>query len=638
MNYKIPYAVPYLLEMPDLADTAFDSEIGARFDRFVYERISGQFALEEIWREAEECFIDQYDDEYVAGMWRSEFWGKLLLSAVRVCRMKKNARLKEEIRASVYRILACQKENGYLSTYRNEDAIMMPDLQKAKAQLGWECYFCWNIWGQKYTLWALLECAQYLNDGYILTCCQRMADHLLAQLDRLGVKLTETGTMHGMASGSIMKPMLVLYRLTGKQEYLDLCISTAAEWDRDDNLCPNLIRNALSDVPPSQWYYLGEMGATWYAKAYEMMSSFDGLCELYRVTGNGRYLDAVKGLWELLNKYEANILGSVGYCEQFRDGKAQCDTATEVCDVIHWMRISHELFRMTGEPKYMEAMEKGFLNAFLAGVYEDGKNGAFFVRGAGRHWTAEPQVETKYQHCCVNNAARGFTNMAESIMMADGDGYYVNSYIPSRLHFGKTSFRISRGYVDNGSVSIIVRDAEVGKVIKLRIPTWSPKAVMKVNCAPTEVDGGGYYVVPVSEPDMLIQVQFNMTPEVIDFAGEFVDYPDTDYHRNRWIDPNAGLCDRGAMLYHPMSVIRRGPVLLARSKRLGCASEDMFSGETVFGKERTCTARAIRHDRMLVACKVHMDCDGKAYDYLMCDFASAANMDLEDPRYFSLYI
>ena len=348
MRNKVEYKVNNIHVSPELTCVTLDGEIGMRYDKFIYERITSKFALDYIWKEAEEVFADKYDDEYAAGMWRSEFWGKLILSAVRVCRMSGDSSLKEEIRQSAYRMLSYQTDEGVISTYRDGDNIMPPNSMDAVKDMGWECTYNWNIWGQKYTLWAMLECAQLLDDQCILNCCARMADHIIEQLDRLGVRLKDTGTalMVGMPPCSILKPMLVLYRLTGKESYLSFCLDIAKDWMREDNEMPNLINNARSGIAPSKWY------DGWYAKAYEMMSCFDGIAELYRVTGDTVYFDAVKGIWELLSKYELNILGSVGYCERFFDGASQFDSATEVCDAIHWMRICHELFMLSGEAKY----------------------------------------------------------------------------------------------------------------------------------------------------------------------------------------------------------------------------------------------------------------------------------------------
>jgi len=141
---KIPYKIPNILTSPDLDRVSLDGEIGARFDRFVYERITGGFALEYIWREAEEVFADKYDDEYAAGMWRSEFWGKLVLSAVRVCRMNGSAALREQIRASAYRMLSYQTEAGDISTYRDSADVFAPSKEAAIRDMGWECTYNWN--------------------------------------------------------------------------------------------------------------------------------------------------------------------------------------------------------------------------------------------------------------------------------------------------------------------------------------------------------------------------------------------------------------------------------------------------------------------------------------------------------------
>lgn len=635
MEYKVEYRVNNLISTPILSDIALDGEIGARLDRFSHERISSKFAIDEILREAEECFRDQYDDEFCAGKWRGEFWGKQILSAVRICRLKNDPALKEDIRASAYCVLSCQKQNGYLGTYQNGDSVFPADVRQAMIELGWECNYNWNIWGQKYTLWALIECALLLDDRYILACCERMADYLIALIDRLDVRLKDTGVMHGMASCSILKPMLVLYRLTGRQEYLDFCLKIAWEWERGDGECPNLITNAMGEVPPEKWY-----DGEWYPKAYEMTSCFDGLIELYRVTGARLYLKAAVSFWEMLKKYESNILGSVGYCERYASAASYADAATELCDVIHWMRLSHELFLLTCDARYMDAFEKAFLNAFLAGVYENGRNGAFFVRSAGRHWDAEPQVETKYQNCCINNIARGFVNAAESAVTLCGGSYMVNLYMQTRVRLGDVSFRVTAGYADRGSVSIIVRGAKGGEKLLLRLPGWSRETVIAQDGQEKTFTAPGTYAELTLQPgNSLIQLRFDMTPEVIDLTGRTYGMDAADYHAQRWVDANGGLCGRDRMLKKPMCVIRRGPVMLARSKRLGCTEEDMFSGETAAGRKISCSAQMIRHDRMLTACRVQLSAeDGWAREYLMCDYASAANRECEDSGYFTMYV
>lgn len=646
MDYKVRCKASNIIQTPHLKDVALDGEIGARFDRFIYHRVSGDFAIDFILKEAEDCFRDKFDDERCFGMWRCEFWGKLILSAVRICRMRDDNALKENIKASVYRLLQYQDESGYLGTYLDGSNIFPPSAERCK-QEGWvDLPYNWNVWGQKYTLWGLLESAMLLDDPHILTCCEAFADQLLLVLENQHARLKEAGVMDGMPACSILKPMLLLYRLSGSRKYYDFCLNIAAQWEREDGERPNLITNGLSSVSSAHWYPVDmkRPNDSWIAKAYEMMSCYDGLIELYRVSGDLKYLEATKCFWDSTKRDEENILGSVGYCERFADAASYLDSATEVCDAIHWMRLSHELFCLTGEAKYMEAFEKAYLNAFLAGVYEDGTSGAFFVRSAGRHQTASWQVGTKHQHCCVNNAGRGFVNAAESIITRCENGYYVNLYTASCIRFDRASFRINNGYIDSGIVSVTVRGTNAGEQLYLRIPSWSPSTkidiISSTSCTSHETTVcGSYYVLPLSGENLVVRLTFDMTPEIIDFPGRSChDLPLEDYHVTRWIDGPQGLCNRKQMTPHAMSILRRGPVLLARSKRVGCTEAEMFSGETVYGKSCSATATVIKHDRFLTACRVNLTCDSQSRQYIMCDFASAANRDSEDPCFFSVYI
>ncbi len=635
MNFKIPYKVENKYNFASLGDVNLGGCVGTRMDTFIYERVSGKFAIDEILKEAELELEERYDDMYGPNdhcYWRSEFWGKLMLSAVRVCKLKKDETLKEDIQKSVYRVLEYQDGDGYLCTYLDKDCILPENKD----------LFNWNVWGRKYILWALIEAAMLLDDEHVLNCAVKLLEHLIKQLNEKNLRVKDTGVMDGMPASSILKPLLITYRLTGNEEYLTLVKNIVADMDREDGERPNLIRNALSGVAPAHWYNEKD---GWCAKAYEMMSCFDGFVEYYRVTGEERVLEAAKAFWELLAKYESNILGSVGYNEWFYDAKDYPDASTEVCDVIHWMRLCHELYKLLGDAKYMEHFEKAFLNAFLAGVYENGKDGAFFVRSSGRHWSAMWQCTTKYQHCCVNNVARGFVNAAESGVAKGPDGFYVNTYYKTRSVFGTKDFLVNKGYFTDGFVRITARNMDEGDKVYLRIPSWSKSTqiTLVANGEETKIEKivcGEYKEITLHEGNNVIAVQFDMTPRIYDFKGEFRTLDENDYHVRRWCDPNFGFCDKGAMVTKPMSAVYKGALLLARSKRMGASEEEMFDGKTVWGKNAKCSVKNFYHPypAVLTADLVTIEADGESITYTMCDYASACNKNSEDARYFSINI
>ncbi len=637
MNYIIPHKIQNKMKTFPLSAISLDNEIGRRFDKFIYNRVSSDFAINEILSEAERFFATKLDDEYGSGMWRGEFWGKLMLSAARVADMKQDKKLCEELSKSVYRLLEYQDEGGYIGTYSNKNNILDWNLDDPTSKLvGWNSN--WNAWNQKYTLWALIECAMLLDDKKILHAAERLADSFINTVEELSVSVSDLGVQHGMASGSILKPLLKLYRLTGNENYFAFAKEIAKDWDRDDGKCPNIIRNSIDKIPVHKWYDRNE---GWNPKAYEMMSCFDGICELYRLTGDERLLLATESFAELLIKHESNVLGSVGYGELFFNASEYADAATEICDVIHWMRLCHELFLITGSAKYIECFESAFLNAFLAGVYPDEGWGAFFIRSSGRHWTPYHQCDGKYQHCCVNNVPRGFANAAETLITESDGAYYINSYIPTTVHLGDVMFHIDTGYITNGDVSITVRGLKPGTKVYLRAPAWSEssKAILYHEGGETELSCGAYTPVTINKKQSVIRMLFDMKPRILSFEHEFKELDKTDYHVHRWIDPSNGMCDKELMLKAPMCTLRRGPLILARSKKIGSREEDMFSGETVFGKRAECTAEGMFCPGLLTLNTVTIKTDEGTKTYTMCDYASAANSNIiESAHYFTIFI
>lgn len=647
MNYKVDYKIKNIMDTAPLGNCFLEGEIGARFDRFILDRVSGKFALEEILREAEDFFATQYDDIYTFGYWRSEFWGKLMLSAVRCCQYKNDDNLKVDLKKSCYKMLSLQREDGYLSTYKDSNNLYPVDGKKSALYSGWESTYCWNVWGMKYTLWALIEAAMYLNDDKILNGAIKLADWIIAKFKADGTRVKDSGVMDGMPSSSILKPLLVLYRITADEKYLTFGKNIVKEWSREDDERPNLITNALSGESVAEWYGISskklnedhDLGADWVPKAYEMTSCFDGIIELYRITGDEILLKASKAFYEILLKYESNILGSVGYCERYQNAAAYANSATEVCDVLHWMRLCYELFRVTGEAKYMHSFEKAFVNAYIAGVYADGKNGAFFVRASGRHWTALPQCETKYQHCCLNNVGRGFTNAAESCVTKSDEGYFVNMYTQSYVRFDNTDIRVGGNYFDSGWVGIAVRNPEKGKKLYLRIPEWSKNTKLRVGLGDEfAIPCGDYYAIDLESDTTILKVRFDMSVEVINCHYQPVD--DSDYHLLRWRDGVYGVCNKDSMINCSKIALRRGPVILARSKKFGAKAEDMFSDETLYGKniESVIAPHLANNSGVLVTTRVFITVDGQKLDYVMCDFASAGNVDSSDSKLFTIYL
>ena len=271
-----------------------------------------------------------------------------------------------------------------------------------------------------------------------------MANHLIAQLKRLDLTLDKTGAWNGISSMSILRPMLELYHITGNPAYLALSKDIVRAMDAEPANPGRIIRDAFRKEKICSWY----PEAAFWAKAYETQSCLEGLVDYYRTTGEKRVLDAVLAYHKHLMDEELNPMRSAGYFDHFLDARHHVNGMTELCDVTHWIRLNRELLLLTGDAKYADIIEEAFYNAFLAGVWRDGRWGAHIIRSHGtRHLSAPPQTGMFEHQCCPDNMMRTYFDFANSVGGVAPDGaVMVALYSDATANLPGAKVTISGGY------------------------------------------------------------------------------------------------------------------------------------------------------------------------------------------------
>ncbi len=632
-----PYIIESQIMKTPLSHIRLGGYVGKLMDTFFEERIFSDYAQNVVYRECEDGFINRIDDIRIPGIgfWQGEFWGKWIISAVRAAKYTGSASMKEFIHAGALKLVSLQQPDGYLGTYRNSADFMAPTPEAAAAAKHprWN----WNIWCRKYTLWGMLEAYELTGDETLLTSCVRMADHLIRRLDEQGRHIGETGTFEGMPSCSIMKPVLILYRITEDKRYLDFCLSIADRWE-DASVMPGLIANALNGKALSEWYPDSNL----WAKAYEMMSCYDGLIELYRVTGTEKYLRASEMFFDILMEHEWNALFSVAYNDVFGDAAYDVSCITEPCDIIHLIRLCHELYTLTGKSKYMDAAEEAFCNPFLAAAFSDGKWGARGVRGNGRHLVAIQQAGFTKNHCCVNNMPRGFLNIAESAVMHDSKAVIINFYTEADAEItaggGLIRVEIRGDYLADSRAQIRVDFGESAlRAVRFRIPAWSAWAKLTADGREYKPEAG-YFTVTASGSRLEAEIELDNSVHVYPVKAD-PRRGEREWKRGRFLNAGApmGCVDEDVYCTAPQCLIRKGVMLLCRSKLIGNTEKEMFGGIRMT-ENAVCTAERIREtDEVNLAYILHVTDGEEKYDLRVCDFASGTNRMFEDTRSFSIY-
>jgi DUF1680 family protein len=314
--------------------------------------------------------------------------------------------------------------------------------------------------------------------------------------------IVKNGAYRGMASSSILEPIVLLYNRTGDARYLAFAEHIVAQWETPDG--PRLISRALEGVPvaerfppPAKWF-------TWEngQKAYEMMSCYEGLLELYRVTGRAEYLTAVVKTYENIRDTEINVAGSGASMECWYGGAAkqtvQARHMMETCVTMTWMKLCQNLLRLTGDSRIADDIERSAYNALLASMLPDGSSFAKYSPLAGHRALGEIQCDSGL-NCCTANGPRGMLLIPETAVMTSADGVVVNFYGASTataaLHQGgHVRIEQATDYPVSETVALkLTPDRPRAFALRLRIPAWSERSSVTVNGAPVaDVRPGEY--------------------------------------------------------------------------------------------------------------------------------------------------
>jgi DUF1680 family protein len=408
---------------------------------------------------------------------RCEFWGKWFTSAMLSYGYAPTQSHRAVIDNAIDELLKTQTSDGYIGTY--PDHFHLGD---------------WDVWGRKYVLLGLIAYYDQTKDTKALEAAKKAADHLIKEAGpESGVNIAATGWKgyRGLAPSSVLEPVMLLYQRTGEPRYLDFAEHIVRMWNYPNVLTPTgirLIQDVLSEKP--MWEVGGE------PKAYEMMSNFEGLCEMYRTTGNKLYFQACKSLISGIIRDEIMITGSGSAAEVWCNGKLRQNNpmyqAMETCVTTTWMKLLFQMLRLTGDSQYADQLEISLYNALLSAQTPKGEWWAYYTSLMGERTASYLQYEDVVMSCCVANGPRGLLLTPSWSVMTAIDGPVINFYgklsskskTPAKQDLSVT---IDTDYPVNELVKIAVELTKKETFsIRLRIPEWSKTTHIRINGKPYE--------------------------------------------------------------------------------------------------------------------------------------------------------
>jgi DUF1680 family protein len=231
--------------------------------------------------------------------------------------------------------------------------------------------------------------------------------------------------------------------------------------------------------------------------AYQI-TFFEAYLDLYRATGDPRYLDAMLGAWDLYHDHWEHLGGSISITE-FEDhppGSYRLTAGTgELCGSVFWTRFNSRFLQLFPEQeKYANEIEKSIYNVGLANQLD--ASGIIYHAHLTEHKEGPLHVNT----CCEGQGARLFGSLPEYIYSIAPDGLFVNLFVPSTItwqHGGQSMALKSETrfpFANDVALSLTAPQPTAMK-LRVRVPTWAARPMeIQVNGQAAGTGAPGSYL------------------------------------------------------------------------------------------------------------------------------------------------
>jgi DUF1680 family protein len=389
---------------------------------------------------------------------RGHFVGHYLSAVALMYAATGDTALKAKGDSMVAELAKCQAKigTGYLSAFPTE---YFDRLEAGK-----------QVWAPYYTIHKIMagmvDMYTLTGNKQALTVAEGMADYFKARNDKItddGMKIVMRNEFGGMAN--------VLYDLYAiNHRPADLAL--AHRFDQHAFLDP-----LMHDVDDLTGIH-----------ANTHIPKILGAARRYELVGDPEYREATAYFWDRIANHRSYATGGSnkgeGWGEPDRLAGSLVPNNQETCTTYNMLKVTRDLIRWTGDPKYADFYERAFYNGILPA--QNPKNGMmiyYLPLAAGNHknW-GTPNNDF---WCCYGTGVEQFAKLNDSIYFHDKDnGLYVNLYTASSVTWPAKGLRVEQQtrFPNADTSAFLVHAARpTTMALHLHIPYWAKGASLSVN-------------------------------------------------------------------------------------------------------------------------------------------------------------
>lgn len=211
-----------------------------------------------------------------------------------------------------------------------------------------------------------------------------------------------------------------------------------------------------------------------------LLTSLEPYLDLYRATGEKKYLDAAKGGWDLFHNDWEHVGGSIAICEGEKyppkSYYLHAETGENCCSVF-WIRYNQRFHLLyPDDEKYVNEIEKSIYNVGLAN--QEGNAGICYHANL----VGVRETGTDKNTCCEGQGTKLYGSLPEYIYSISNDGLYVDLYVGSTIRWKLANQNVKVHMVtqfpyDNKVKLVVGLHHPQPMKIHIRVPEWADKAV-----------------------------------------------------------------------------------------------------------------------------------------------------------------
>ena len=279
-------------------------------------------------------------------------------------------------------------------------------------------------------------------------------------------------TVLSIEYGGINDALYDLYRLTGDDKY-----AVAAHAFDEDSLF-ELIRTDGANVLNNRH------ANTTIPKIIGALNRYivlDGKTVNGEKVDASEYLETAEIFWQMVIDHHTYATGGNSEWEHFGEddvlNRERTNCNCETCNVYNMLKLTKNLFMVTGDVKYADYYENAFINHILASQNpETGMTTYFQAMSTGYFRTFSTPVDSFW--CCTGTGMENFTKLGDGMYFYDEDSLYVNMYFSSELDAENLGLKLTQEsnipLTDKATMKLKLSESKEFSLM-LRIPSWQSR-------------------------------------------------------------------------------------------------------------------------------------------------------------------